>query len=224
MSNSLKGKIALITGAANGIGAAIAKAFAKEGAQLILVDQDTKGLEEVDDYVQSIDGHATLVPFDIKEFGKIEELALRIADRFKGLDIFVGAAAILGNLGPVTHLKPEIWQNVLDVNLTANWHFLRCFDPLLKKSSAGQAIFLTSSCASEVTPYWSSYSISKAALEMMVKMYAREIENTYPNLKIRLFDPGEVNTHLRWQAMPGEDKSKIATADEVAQRLLLEAA
>lgn len=203
--NRLDGKVALITGATHGIGAAVAEAFAKEGATLILVGRDTEALEKIDDIVQSYGASATLVPLDLKNFQAIDEMVYAIAGRYKKLDILVGNAGILGHVGPITDTKPSDWHDVMDVNLNANWYLLKACDPLLKKSPAGRAIFVSSGVASHVSPFWSAYAVSKTALEAMVKIYAKEIETTYPNLKVNLVNPGALRTALRAQARPGED-------------------
>lgn len=217
MSKRLEGKLALITGASKGLGAAVAKKFASEGADLILVGRDVASLEEVDDAVQAYGGNSTLVPLDLKKFGAIEELVVQVAGRFQKLDILVGNAAVLGGLGPVADADSKNWQEVFDVNLNANWYLLKGFDPLLKKSPAGRAIFVTSSVAQGIHPYWSAYAISKGSLEMMVKLYAREIEATHKNLKVNLINPGAVRTSMRADAMPGEDPMTLPEPSQVAE-------
>lgn len=219
MDNNKKNKLALITGAARGIGAEIAKELSRQGIELILVDKDSPALEKLDDTIQEMGGKATLVPFDLQQTAKIESLVHSVAERFQRLDILIGNAAVLGDLGPITDLKPSVWQEVMDVNLNANWQLLRGFNPLLKKSPNGCAIFLTSSSATEITPYWSAYAVSKAALEMTIKLYQAENKLTNPNLKIHLFDPGRVNTDLRKLAMPGEDLTLLRHPEEVAQEI-----
>lgn len=196
----------LITGASRGIGAAIAERFAREGADLILVARNVKGLEEVDAQVSSYGVRTTLVPLDLRQHAKIPEMAAAIFERFKGLDVVIGNAAILGTLAPTAHILPSVWDEVIAVNLTANWHLIRAFDPLLRQSKSGRAIFVTSSVATKsFCPYWSAYAASKAALEQLVKTYAREVSHPYPNLKVNLICPGAVQTVLREQAMPGEN-------------------
>lgn len=212
----LEGKLALITGGSRGIGAAVAERFAQEGADLILIGRDIGALEEVDDRVKAHGGQATLVPLDLRNFQKIDELVFSVAERFGKLDILVGNAGVLGTLTPMTDIKPQDWQDVLDINLTANWRLLRGFDPLLKKSPAGRAIFVSSDVAQIVSPYWSTYGVSKAALEMMVKMYAQEIARTHPNLRVNLIDPGGVRTNMYAAAMPGEDPLSVPDPVKIA--------
>jgi NAD(P)-dependent dehydrogenase (short-subunit alcohol dehydrogenase family) len=224
-SKSLLNRRALITGASRGLGAAIAERFAREGAHVILISRDTKGLEEVDDRIQKEGGQATLVPLDLRQGDTIDSLAAHVFERFGGLDILIGNAGILGGLTPVPHLRPAVWDDIMAVNLTTNWRLLRAFDPLLRQSTAGRAIFVSSSSATEVVPYWGAYAASKCALEMLVKTYAEEVRNTYPSLKVNLVDPGHLRTSMGAEAMPGEDPSTLphpSTVTDIFVRLASE--
>ncbi|WP_454018324.1 SDR family NAD(P)-dependent oxidoreductase [Azospirillum sp. Marseille-Q6669] len=212
----LSGRTALITGASRGIGAAVAKRFAAEGAHVILAARTVGGLEETDDAIfQATGRNATLVPLDLRQFDKIDQLGYSIFERFGKLDILVSNAGVLEALGPVAHYDPKLWQRVMDVNVTANFRLIRSFDRLLRASDAGRAIFVTSGAANAPYPYWSPYGASKAALEMMVKTYAMEIASS--NLRVNLVDPGIVATKLRMQAFPGEDQTKLAQPDDVTE-------
>ncbi|MFI4988635.1 MAG: SDR family NAD(P)-dependent oxidoreductase, partial [Alphaproteobacteria bacterium] len=171
---ALAGRVALITGASRGIGAAVAKRFAAEGAHVILAARTVGGLEEVDDAIQAAGGTATLVPLDLKDVEQIDRLGAALYERYRKLDILVGNAAVLGVLSPLGHIDPEVWAEVMAVNLTANWRLIRSMDPLLRQAEAGRAIFVTSRAGSGVFPYWGAYAASKAALEMMVRTYAGE--------------------------------------------------
>jgi NAD(P)-dependent dehydrogenase (short-subunit alcohol dehydrogenase family) len=170
----LVGKIALITGASRGIGAAVAERFAREGAHLVLAARTIGGLEEVDDKVRAAGGGATLVPVDLRDFVKIDELAAALFDRYGRLDILVGNAAEFGTFSPLGHIDPATWVEVMDLNLTANWRLIRAMDPLLRAAPAGRAIFVTAGVAHGTHPYCGPYAVSKAALEMLVKIYAGE--------------------------------------------------
>lgn len=203
MTRQLHDKIALITGASRGIGAAVAKRFAEEGAHVIAVARDVKGLEATDDAIRKNGGAATLVELDLSDMSNIELLAQNIAQRFGRLDILVGNAAVLGELGPMGHMSPGDWQRVLDINLTANWQLIRCFDALLKCSDAPRAMFVTSGVAQSARAYWGAYAVSKAALDTMVRVWAAE--NTKTPLKANLISPGEVRTRMHAQAFPGQD-------------------
>jgi NAD(P)-dependent dehydrogenase (short-subunit alcohol dehydrogenase family) len=206
-------KVALITGASRGIGAAVAIRFAAEGAHVVLVARTVGGLEEVDDQIQKAGGRATLVPMDLMDHVKIDQMAAALHQRFERLDILVGNAAILGTLSPMGHIDPKEWERVIGVNLTANWRLIRAMDPLLRMADSGRAIFVTSGVARGVFPYWGAYAASKAGLENMVKTWAGEISKT--SVRVNLIDPGIVRTRMRAQAFPGEDPQKLRPAEAV---------
>ncbi|PWC52790.1 SDR family NAD(P)-dependent oxidoreductase [Azospirillum sp. TSO22-1] len=215
----LAGRYALITGASRGIGAAVAKRFAQEGAHVILTARTVGGLEEVDDAIKQATGtNATLVPLDLRKFDQIDALGAAIYERFGRLDIVVGNAGVLETLGPVAQFDPKLWTRILDTNVTANYRLIRSMDRLLRASDAGRAIFVTSGAAKEPYPYWGPYAASKAALEMMVKTYAMEIAKS--NLRVNLLDPGIVATKLRLQAFPGEDQAKLRAPEDVTDRFV----
>ena len=215
----LSGRIALITGASRGVGAAVAKRFAAEGAHVILTARTVGGLEEVDDAILKATGqNATLVPLDLRDFDKIDQVVHSIYERFKKLDILVGNAGVLEALGPVGQYDPQRWQRIMDVNVTANYRLIRSTDRLLRASDAGRAIFVTSGAAKAARAYWGPYAASKAALEMMVKSYALEIAKS--NLRVNLIDPGPVRTKMRTQAYPGEDPATLRTPDMITDRFV----
>lgn len=200
---ALEGRIALITGASRGIGAAVAKRYAAEGAQVVLVARTVGALEEVDDAIRAAGGHpATLVPTDLKQAAMLDQLGSILHERFGQLDILVGNAATLGALTPLTHADPKMWDEVMQVNLTANWRLLRAMHPLLARSEAGRALFVTSGAARTAFPYWGAYAASKAGLEMLVRTYAAE--NAKTPIRANLVDPGVVDTAMRREAFPGE--------------------
>ena len=210
----LAGRVALVTGASRGIGAAVAARFAAEGAKLVLLARTVGGLEETDDAVRRAGGQeATLVPLDLRDFDKIDQLGASLFERFGRLDILVGNAGVLGTLSPAGHIAPEVWQQVLDVNLTANWRLIRSLDALLRASEAGRAIFVTSGAAAGAIAYWGAYAASKAALEVLVKTYAAEVTKTA--LRVNLLDPGVVRTRMREQAFPGENPEDLAPPESV---------
>ena len=211
----LEGRIALITGASRGIGAAVAKHFAREGTHVILVARTTSDLEAIDDSVQADGGTATLVPLDLTEFAAIDQMGAAIAERFGRLDVLVGNAAILGTLSPIGHTDPETWERTFAVNVTANWRLIRAFDPILRASDSGRAIFVTSGVGSRAIPYYGAYAASKAALNRMVETYAAEVTKT--KLKVNLIDPGVVRTAMRAQAFPGEDPAGLPPPESVTE-------
>lgn len=218
----LSGRTALITGASRGLGAAIAKAFAGAGAHVILLARTQGALEEVDDQIQSAGGTATLFPFDLTETRKISAIGPAIAEKFGRLDILVGNAAQLGNLSPVAHSDPKIFEEVLKLNFLANYHLLRTLDPLLRGSDAGRAVFVTDAAAHVKSPFWGAYAASKAALESMIVTYAAEVAHS--PLKVNLVDPGALQTDMRRAAFPAEDISRLPTPEEVAASFIALAA
>lgn len=213
--STLQGRIALITGASRGIGQAAAKLLAKEGAHVILLARDKKGLEETDDAIRTAGGKATLVPMDITDANALEQLSVVIRERFGKLDILVGNAGVLGDLTPVSHIEPLMWEKVFAVNVTANLNLIRCFDDLLKKSDAPRAMFVTSGVTEGDFPYWGAYAASKIALEKLVETYASENDKTA--LKANLIDPGIVDTRMLAQAFPGGSPHKACAPADMAQ-------
>ena len=218
-SGRLAGRIALITGASRGIGAAVARRFAAEGARLILVARTVGGLEEVDDQIRQAGGErATLVPLDLGNGAQIDQLGGAIFERFKRLDILVGNAGSAGTLSPVPHVSPTDWDEVMATNVTANYRLIRSMDPLLRQSEAGRAIFVTSGAALHPMAYWGPYSASKAALEMLVRVYAAEVEKT--KVRVNLLDPVVVRTAMRAKAFPGEDPNRLPAPDSITDRFV----
>ena len=214
MPGRLSGKIALITGASRGIGAAVAERFAAEGAHLVLAARTAGGLEEIDDKVQAAGGSATLVPLDLRDFIKIDELAAALYERYGHLDILVGNAAEFGTFSPLGHIDPKLWGEIIDLNLTANWRLIRAMDPLLRAAPAGRAIFVTSGIARTPRAYWGPYAVSKAGLEALVKTYAAEIEKS--RVRANLINPGVVRTRLRARVFPGADPVTLPPPESVA--------
>ena len=215
MSKPLESRVAVVTGASRGIGYSVARELAAHGAHVIALARTVGGLEELDDEIRAAGGSATLVPTDLRKHDDLDRLGAAIHERWGKLDIFVGNAGVLGKLTPVGHLETKVWDEVMAVNVTANWRLIRSLDPLLRLSDAGRAVFLTSSAAQTCEPYWGAYAASKAALEALVTTYARE-NDTNP-LCVNLFDPGPVRTALRARAMPGEDGAKLPRPPAIAK-------
>lgn len=208
----------MITGASRGIGAAAAKLLAREGAHVILIARTIGGLEAVDDDIKKDGGKATLMPLDLFKLNDLDALGPTLYQHFPKLDIFIGNAAMLGTLAPLGHLKPDEFQRVMDLNVTANFRLIRTLDPLLKASDAGRAVFVTSGVTQDIKAYWGEYAVSKVALEALAKTYAAECANT--NVKVNILDPGRVRTAMRAQAYPGEDPQKRPHPDEIAPYFL----
>ncbi len=209
----LAGRIALITGASRGIGAALGVRFAREGAHVVLAARTVGGLEEVDDAVRAGGGSATLVPLDLRDFIKIDELAAALYERYGRLDILVGNAAEFGVFSPLGHIDPKLWDEVVALNLTANWRLIRAMDPLLRAAPAGRAIFVTSRLGRDAPPYYGPYAVSKAGLETLARIYAGEVARTA--VRVNLIDPGIVRTRLRARIFPGEDPATLPAPDSV---------
>ena len=210
---SLKGRLALVTGASRGIGRAVALGLAEAGAELILVARTVGALEEVDDAVKALGGHASLVPLDLTDYDALDRLGALVFERWQKLDILIANAGMLGPLSPLGHIPPKDWDKLIATNLTANWRLIRSLDPLLKQSDAGRAVFVTSGAAHKNRPYWGGYAVTKAALETLVLTYAAECAQT--EIKVNLINPGPVRTRMRAQAMPGEDPETLPHPSEI---------
>lgn len=214
----LAGRLALITGASRGLGAAAALAYAAEGAHCVLVARTVGGLEEVDDKIKAIGGSATLVPLDVTDGDGLDRLGGALYERFGRLDVLLGNAGILGTLSPVGHFEPKIFERVMAVNVTANWRLIRSMDPLLRRSDAGRAIFVTSGVSRRIVPYWGAYAASKAALDMLVGVYAAEVAHTA--VRVNLFNPGPMRTFMRREAFPGENEAQQTPPETHGEALI----
>ncbi len=209
----LAGRIALITGASRGIGAAVARRFAAEGAHIIAVARTVGGLEELDDAVKAAGSRATLVPVDLSDLDRIDPLGPQLHARFGRLDVFVANAAVLGTVGPLSHHDAKLWEEVYRVNVTANWRLIRTLEPLLRLSDAGRAIFVSSGAAQNARAYTGAYASSKAALEAMARSWAAELANT--KVRVNIVHPGPTRTAMRASYMPGEDPMTLPAADDM---------
>lgn len=215
MTKSLANRIALVTGASRGIGFATAKALARAGAHIVAVARTQGGLEELDDEIQKDGGTATLVPLNLTDSDGIARLGAGLHERYGKLDILVGNAGVLGPSSPVGHIELKTFNDVMAVNVSANFQLIRCMEPLLKQSDAGRAVFITSGAANKATAYVSPYAASKAALETLARAWAQETANT--QLRVNLFNPGPVRTRMRATLMPGEDPATLDTPEQVAE-------
>jgi NAD(P)-dependent dehydrogenase (short-subunit alcohol dehydrogenase family) len=214
----LSGRVALITGASRGIGRAAALAISRAGAHVILVARTIGGLEEVDDEIKQQGGEATLVPLDLKDFDGLDRMGAAIFERWGKLDVLLGNAGILGIMTPVAHLQPKTWDELIAVNVSANYRLIRSADPLLQRSDAGRALFISSGVARNPRPFWGGYAASKAALESLVLTYAAECAST--DVKANLFNPGATRTKMRAQAMPGEDPMSLPSPEDIAPQIV----
>jgi NAD(P)-dependent dehydrogenase (short-subunit alcohol dehydrogenase family) len=213
-SGILEGRVALVTGASRGIGAAVAKLFAAQGAHIIALARTVGGLEELDDAIAAAGGSATLVPQDLADLDAIDRLGAALHERFGKLDILVGNAGVLGVLSPIAHVDPKVWDETMLLNVTVNYRLIRSLDPLLRLSDAGRAIFVTSGASRAPRAYWGPYGTSKAALDYMVATWAQEVVKT--NIRVNLINPGATRTGMRATAMPGEDPMTLPAPEDIA--------
>ena len=203
----LADRIALVTGASRGIGRAVAIGLARAGAHVVLLARTVGGLEEVDDEIRAFGGTATLVTLDLRQSEKVDALGPTLYQRWGKLDILVANAGVLGPISPLPHITADAWNEVIDVNLTANWRLIRSLDPILRRSDAARAVFVSSGAALAKNAYWGPYSVSKAGLEALVKTYAHEVAST--PIKVNLLNPGPVRTTMRQRAFPGENPATL---------------
>ncbi len=218
MSKPLSDRIALVTGASRGIGAALACTLAREGAHVVAVARTVGGLEELDDAIRAAGGSASLVPLDMRDYDGIARLAATLNERYRRLDVLVGNAGVGGISAPLEHFEPKAWDELIAVNLTANWHLLRQMGPLLRASDAGRIVFMSSGAAHNARAYRGPYAASKAALETLARTYAHETAST--KVKVNVFAPGPTRTRMRAMVMPGEDPMTLPTPQEVAEAIV----
>jgi NAD(P)-dependent dehydrogenase (short-subunit alcohol dehydrogenase family) len=214
VTKKLDGRIALVTGASRGIGRAVALALAAQGAHVVITGRTVGALEELDDEIQTAGGTATILQLDLLRLEKIDQIGPTLFQRWGKLDILVGNAGVLGNLTPIAHVTDDNWTRVISTNLAANWRLIRTLDPLLQRSDAGRAIFVTSGASARDTAYWGLYAASKAALETIVKTYAAEVSTTA--IRVNMVNPGPTRTQMRAKAYPGEDPETLPTPHDVA--------
>ena len=215
MTKPLASRIALVTGASRGIGYATSVALAKAGAHVVAVARTQGGLEELDDEIRKDGGSATLVPLSLTDYEGIARLGLALHERHGKLDILVGNAGTAGPSSPLGHIELKPWNDVMAINVTANFQLIRCMDPLLRQSDAGRAVFVTSGVAHKASAYLGPYAASKAALDALVRSWANETANTA--LRVNLFSPGPIRTRMRAQVFPGEDPMTLDTPDMAAE-------
>jgi NAD(P)-dependent dehydrogenase (short-subunit alcohol dehydrogenase family) len=214
-----QGRIALVTGASRGIGAAIAKDLAAAGAHVVLTGRDVKALEGVEDAIHAAGGSATIAPLDLVEQDGIPRLAAAIGQRWDRLDFLVINAAYLPTLTPVTQVDPKQLGQAMTVNVLATQALLAAFDPLMKRAGGARVIGITSSIGSQPRAFWSAYAASKAAFETLLDCYAMEVEKL-GDIRVAIVDPGATRTAMRAKAYPGEDPASVKPPEEVAARVL----
>ena len=218
-SKPLEGKLALVTGASRGIGAATAEALAAAGAHVILVARTANALEEVEDRIHQAGGTATIAPLDLTEGESIGKLAVAVAERWGKLDVLVLNAAMLGSLTPVQDIDPKEYSRLLSLNLLANQALIAAFDPLLKTAERAEVVAVTSSVGAEPRAFWGAYGSSKAALESLLGAYADETEYT-GRIRVHIVDPGATRTRMRALAFPGEEPESVKPPEFVARAIV----
>lgn len=217
-TKSLSGRVALVTGASRGLGYATAKALAAAGAHVIATARTRGGLEALDDEISAAGGSATLVPMDLMAPDGIEKLAEAVQGRWSKLDILIANAGVLGKLMPAHQLPSKVWNETLAVNLVAPARLIRAFEPMLRASDAGRAVFVTTSDAAKTRAYWAAYGASKAGLEALVKSWAAELADS--SIRVNLFDPGRLRTAMRTRAVPGENPETVPLPETVTPLLV----
>jgi NAD(P)-dependent dehydrogenase (short-subunit alcohol dehydrogenase family) len=218
-SKPLSGKLALVTGASRGIGAATAEALGAAGAHVILVARTAAALEQVEEQIHEAGGSATIAPLDLTDGESIGKLAVAVAERWEKLDALVLNAAMLGSLTPVQDIDPKEYSRVLGLNLLANQALIAAFDPLLRKAERADIVALTSSVGGEPRAFWGAYGSSKAALETLLGAYADETAFTN-RMRVHIVDPGATRTRMRALAFPGEEPESVKPPAAVAAAIL----
>jgi len=218
-SKPLSDRLALVTGASRGIGAATAEALANAGAHVILVARKTSDLEQVEEQIHSGGGSATIAPLDLTDGDNIGKLAGAVAERWGKLDVLVLNAAMLGSLTPVQDIDPKEYSRLLSLNLLANQAMIAAFDPLLRKAEQADVVALTSSVGGEPRAFWGAYGSSKAGLETLLSTYADETAYT-GRMRVHIIDPGATRTRMRALAFPGEEPDTVKPPEAVASRIV----
>jgi len=218
MTGPLASRIALVTGGSRGIGYATAIALARQGAHVVATARTPGGLEELDDAIKAVGGTATLVPLELRDFDGIARLAAALNERYGKLDIMVANAALGASSSPLDHFQPKEWEEVLAVNVTANWHLIRNMHALLLRSDAGRVVFMSSGAAANPRAYRGLYATTKAALEAMARTYANETLNT--PIRVNIHAPGPTRTRMRAAVAPGEDPMTLPTPEAVADTIV----
>lgn len=218
-SKTLEGKIALVTGASRGIGAATAEALGAAGAHVILVARTASALEEVEERIHEAGGTATIAPLDLTDGESIGKLAVAVAERWERLEVLVLNAAMLGSLSPVQDIDPKEFSRLLSLNLLSNQALIAAFDPLLKRADRADVVALTSSVGSEPRAFWGAYGSSKAALETLLGSYADETAYA-GKVRVHIVDPGATRTRMRALAFPGEEPESVKPPEAVARAIL----
>ena len=219
MAKPFEGRLALVTGASRGIGAATAEALAVKGAHVILVARGVPALEEVEERIHQAGGNATIAPLDLSDAEDIAKLGAAIGERWGSLDVMILNAAMLGSLTPVEHIDAKEFARLLQINLVANQALIAAFDPLLRRAERADVVALTSSVATEPRAFWGAYGASKAGLETLLGAYADETRHA-GRLRVHIVDPGATRTRMRQLAFPGEEPDSVKPPEVVATAII----
>ena len=214
----LTDRVVVVSGASRGIGYFTAKHAAFAGAHVIAIARTVGGLEELDDEIRAAGGNATLVPLDVTDGPGIDRLGEAINERWGRCDALIANAGVLGTISPIGHIEAKTFEQVMDVNVTAVWRMARTLDPLLTRTENARALLISSGAAHSCKPFWGAYATSKAAVEAMMRVWAKESERT--TLKVNAVNPGATRTQMRAKAMPGEDKSTLPEPNDVAREIV----
>lgn len=211
-------RIVVVTGASRGIGYEAALALGRAGWHVVAVSRTQGGLEELDDAIRAAGGSASLVPIDLADGARIDELGAALHQRYGRIDALLGNAGVLGGLSPVGHIDPKKWDQAFAINVTANYRLIRSLDPLLRQSPAGRCLFVSSAAAWLERPFWGVYASTKAALNALAIAYAEEVRSF--GISVNLLNPGPLRTRMRAQAMPGEDPDSLSTPADLAPHIV----
>jgi NAD(P)-dependent dehydrogenase (short-subunit alcohol dehydrogenase family) len=216
-SQSLIGRVAIVTGASRGVGRALVEEFTREGAHVVAVARSAELLDELAAKIG-----AACIPFacDLTSSESVQKLARHVEDKWNRLDILVGNAAIMGPRTFVSALDEDGWAQVIDTNVTVNWRLVYVFDRLLRAGPAGRVVFMTSGSGSraQMAPGRGAYAISKAALDALARTYASETIGS--NVRVMLANPGPLRTSLRASVAPNEDPMSLRTPADFAPKVL----
>ena len=218
MVKDYRNKIALVTGSSRGLGKYLSIELAKNGFEIILVARTVGALEEQYDEIIKLGSKSTIVPLDLSEDGSIDKLGFEINKKWGRLDLLVSNAAITNELTPLSHLKPNIWEKVINFNLTLNYRLIRSFEHLLKSSKDAKCLFILDKEAKEDKPYHIPYSVSKVGLEKMISIWAKEVSKD--NINIHYCFAPRMNTFLRKTIIPGLDESDCNNPDEISKVII----
>jgi len=207
-------RVAVVSGASRGLGRATALELAKTGLHVIITGRNIGALEELDDEIKALGASATILKLDMRNGDLIDQLGPNLYERWGRIDVFVANAALLGPLSPLGHITASTWDDVININLNANWRMLRTLDPLLQRSDAGRVVFVSSGAASGRNAYWGPCAGCKAGLEALALTCAAEVVNT--KVRSNIVNPGAMATAIRAKAFPGEDATALPTPSDVA--------